>query len=135
MRFGHVDRTKETVLVELATTLGRLLTRDGNRVGAVLYDNAIERIVEPRGGRRQVLRLARDLLRPRRPTRQRPPTWAGCSAPALHTIRRRSLVFVLSDFISEPGWERPLGHARAAPRGGRDPAVGPARGRSCSTPG
>ena len=27
---------------------------------------------------------------------------------ALNTIRRRSLVFVISDFISEPGWERPL---------------------------
>jgi uncharacterized protein (DUF58 family) len=27
---------------------------------------------------------------------------------ALNTIRRRSLVFVISDFISEPGWEKPL---------------------------
>ncbi len=41
MRFGHVDRTKETVMVELAATLGRLLTRDGNRIGAVLYDNTV----------------------------------------------------------------------------------------------
>src|SRR6186713_695295 len=67
MRFGHVDRTKETVMVEMATTIGRLLTRDGNRVGAVLYDNTIERVVEPRGGRMQVLRLTRDLLRPPNP--------------------------------------------------------------------
>ena len=108
MRFGHVDRTKEVVLVELAATIGRLLTRDGNRVGAILYDNAVERVIEPRGGRRQVLRLTRDLLRP--------PTDAGTSTEldglfraGFHTIRRRSLVFVLSDFISEPGWERALG--------------------------
>jgi uncharacterized protein (DUF58 family) len=108
MRFGHVDRTKETVLVELAATLGRLLTRDGNRIGAVLYDNAIERIVEPRGGRRQVLRLARDLLES--PTVAGTPTALdGLFRAGLNTIRRRSLVFVLSDFISQPGWERGLG--------------------------
>jgi uncharacterized protein (DUF58 family) len=108
MRFGHVDRTKETVMVELAATIGRLLTRDGNRIGALLYDNTVERVVEPRGGRLQVLRLTRDLLRP--------PTLAG-AATALDglfragatTIRRRSLVLVLSDFVSEPGWERALG--------------------------
>jgi uncharacterized protein (DUF58 family) len=108
MRFGHVDRTKETVLVELAATLGRLLTRDGNRIGALLYDNTVERVVEPRGGRRQVLRLTRHLLET--------PKEAGAATDlsglfrvALHTARRRSLVFVLSDFISEPGWERTLG--------------------------
>lgn len=108
MAFGHVERTKAVVLVEFAATIARLLTRDGNRVGAVLYDNAIERIVEPRGGRRQVLRLTRDLLQP--------PMAAGAQTEltglfraGLHAIRRRSLVFVCSDFISDPGWERTLG--------------------------
>ncbi len=137
MRFGHVDRTKETAMVEMAATLGRLLTRDGNRIGAVLYDNTIERVVEPRGGRMQVLRLTRDLLRA--------PESAGAATDlgglfraGLQTMRRRSLVFVLSDFISEPGWERALGmlaqrHEVVArphlgqPRG----RTGRRRGRSC----
>ena len=26
----------------------------------------------------------------------------------LHSIKRRSLIFIISDFISEPGWDRPL---------------------------
>jgi uncharacterized protein (DUF58 family) len=108
MRFGHVDRTKETVMVEMATTIGRLLTRDGNRIGAVLYDNTIERVVEPRGGRMQVLRLARDLLRPPNPNGTSTDL-GGLFRAGLDTFRRRSLVFVLSDFISEPGWERMLG--------------------------
>jgi uncharacterized protein (DUF58 family) len=108
MRFGHVDRTKETVLVELAATLGRLLTRDGNRIGAVLYDNTVERVVEPRGGRRQVLRLTRSLLEPPVETREAT-NLNGLFRAAANTIRRRSLVFVLSDFVSEPGWERALG--------------------------
>src|SRR5438552_13035617 len=108
MTFGHIDRPKALVLTELVATLARLLTRDGNRVGAVLYDNAVERVLEPRSGRNQVLRLARDLLRP--------PTNAGTATDlsglfrfGLNTVRRRSLIFVISDFISEPGWERPLG--------------------------
>jgi uncharacterized protein (DUF58 family) len=108
MRFGHIERTKETVLIELAATIGRLLTRDGNRIGAVLYDNAIERVVEPRGGRQQVLRLTRDLLTPS-VAPGTPTALAGLFRAGHATIRRRSLVFVLSDFISEPGWERALG--------------------------
>ncbi len=32
----------------------------------------------------------------------------NCSMPGLNTFKRRSLVFVISDFISEAGWERPL---------------------------
>jgi len=108
MRFGHVDRTKEAVMIEMATTIGRLLTRDGNRIGAVLYDNTIERVVEPRGGRMQVLRLTRDLLRPPHPVGAATEL-GGLFRAGLDTIRRRSLVFVLSDFISEPGWERSLG--------------------------
>ena len=130
MRFGHVDRTKETVLVELAATLGRLLTRDGNRVGAVLYDNAIERVVEPRGGRQQVLRLARDLLQP--------PPDAGAATDleralpgrVSDTIRRRSLVFVLVRLHQRAGVGARAGDARAAPRGGRGPDLGPPRGRA-----
>ena len=123
------------MLTELAATLPGCSTRDGNRVGAVLYDNAVERIIEPRGGRNQVLRLARDLLRPPTGAGRGDRPRAGCSAPGCNTIRRRSLVFVVSDFISEPGWERPLGRARAAPRGRRDPALGHRARSSCPTPG
>src|SRR5690348_11243082 len=54
MSFGHVDRPKEIVLAELVVTLARLLTKGGNRVAAIMYNNAIDRIVEPRSGRNQV---------------------------------------------------------------------------------
>ena len=48
MSFGPTERPKETVLVEVATSLARVLTRAGNRVGAILYNNAVERMVPPR---------------------------------------------------------------------------------------
>ena len=83
MGFGPIDRPKELVLGELATILARLLTRGGNRVGAILFDNEIEETIPPRGSRNQVLALARSLLRPgptaaRRPARSR--TWPGRSS-------------------------------------------------------
>src|SRR3954451_8551492 len=57
MGFGPVERTKEQVLCELTATMAQLLVRGGNRVGAILYDNAVERVIPPRQGRSQVLLL------------------------------------------------------------------------------
>jgi uncharacterized protein (DUF58 family) len=102
------ERAKRTVLIDFVTTLARLLTRRGNRVGAVFYGAAVEHTIPAGSGRNQVLRLVRNLLdHPR--LASAPFTDLGPLFEAAHrTIKRRSLVIVVSDFISEPGWERPL---------------------------
>jgi uncharacterized protein (DUF58 family) len=88
--------------------LARLLTRHGNRVGAILYDNRVERVIPASGGRLHVLRLINDLLRQPR-LKAAPLTDLNVLIETgFHMIRRRSLVFVISDFISAPGWEKPL---------------------------
>src|SRR4051812_15908607 len=102
--FGAMDNLKRNVLIDFVTTFARLLTRHGNRVGAVFYSGQIERTVPARGGRNQVLRIVNDLLKqpqlPHAPfTDLAPMLQAG-----LHTIKQRSLVFIVSDFISVPGW-------------------------------
>jgi uncharacterized protein (DUF58 family) len=106
--FGSLQNLKRTVLIDFVTTLARLLTRHGNRVGAMFYGSQIERTIPARGGRIQVLRLVNDLLKqpplPRAPFTNLTPLIEG----GLHAIKRRSLVFIVSDFISVPGWERPL---------------------------
>jgi len=108
--FGTVQSLKRTVLIDFVATLARLLTRHGNRVGAMFASGGrrVERTIPARGGRIQVLRLVNDLLKhPRLPqapfTNLTPLLEAG-----LHSIKRRSLIFIISDFISAPGWERPL---------------------------
>jgi uncharacterized protein (DUF58 family) len=53
---------KRAILIDLVTTFARLLTRHGNRVGAVFYNSRIERTIPARGGRVHVLRLVNDLL-------------------------------------------------------------------------
>ena len=108
--FGTVDadREKRTVLVDFVTTLARLLTRRGNRVGALLYGDQVDQAIPPRGGRLQVLQIVNALL-------QRP-RLAGAPFTDLgslldtgrRVIKRRSLIFIISDFISVPGWERSL---------------------------
>ena len=107
MAYGRVDRPKELVLCELAATIARLLTRGGNRVGAILYDNEVESTMPPRSGRNQVLALTRDLLRPVR-ARGTVTDLSGLLDTALGMIRRRSLIVLVSDFITEPGWEQSL---------------------------
>jgi uncharacterized protein (DUF58 family) len=108
MSFGPVDRPKDLVLTELATTIARLLTRGGNRVGAILYSNVVDVAMAPLASRNQVLRLTRELLRPVTPSGT-VTNLDGLLKTASSTIKRRSLVIVISDFISEPGWERSLG--------------------------
>ena len=107
MAYGRADRPKELVLCELAATIARVLTRGGNRVGAILYDNEIESTMPPRSGRNQVLALTRDLLRPVR-ARGTVTDLSVLLDTALGMIRRRSLIVLISDFITEPGWERSL---------------------------
>lgn len=108
MDFGSLQSPKRVVLIDFVTTLARLLTRHGNRVGAMLYTSRIERTIPAMGGRIQVLRLVNDLLK--QPQLPKAPftNLAPLILSGLHAIRRRALVFIISDFISAPGWEGPL---------------------------
>ena len=110
MGFGPVQRTKELVLCEVAATIAQLFVRGGNRVGAIVYDNDRVRTIPPRQGRNQVLVLVDELLRPRSGPRRKGAVTdlRKLLDVAPRVIRRRSLVVLVSDFISEPGWERSL---------------------------
>jgi uncharacterized protein (DUF58 family) len=102
------ERLKRTVLVEFVTTLARVLTRHGNRVGAVFYGSRVERTIPARGGRVQVLRLINDLTTHPRQASAPFTDLAPLLEAGQRWIRGRSLVFVISDFISAPGWESSL---------------------------
>ena len=62
MGFGPVDRQKDLVLAEVATTLAHVLTRGGSRVGAIVMDTGVDLVIPPSSGRNQVLRIAKTLL-------------------------------------------------------------------------
>ncbi len=108
--FGSGERKKIDVLLEFVALIARVLTKRGNRVGALLYDGGAREVVTARGGREQVLLLMRRLMS-RKPLESSPPTDLGALlSSALDMIKRRSLVFLVSDFWSEPGWAKPLSY-------------------------
>ena len=113
--FGSGTRAKREVSAGFVGVLARLLTRHGNRVGALVYGHELEAVLPPRTGRRHVLQLLHAMERrdsaltesrakPHGTTRL-----AELLDSAAVLMKRRSTVFVVSDFLSEPGWEKPLG--------------------------
>ena len=108
----ETERVKRTVLVDFVATLARLMTRRGNRVGAIFLGDGVspEGIapIPARGGRDQVLHLIDSLLRQPRLDRAPATDLSPLLIAAQNTIKRRSLVFIVSDFLSVPGWDRPL---------------------------
>jgi uncharacterized protein (DUF58 family) len=108
--FGSNRFTKRAVAREFVGVLARLLTRHGNRVGALLYGNRVDTVLPARGGRVHVLELLQRMA-------ERPPEAAAGQTDlrelllaAQRTIKRRSTIFIVSDFISPTGWEKALGH-------------------------
>ena len=106
--FGSGEATKREVLTEFVAVLARLLTRQGNKVGAILTDGINLLVVPPRGGRQQVLHLISRIAQNPRLLRAPQTDLGAFLTRALGTIKRRSILFVISDFVSAPGWERGL---------------------------
>jgi len=108
--FGSSEVRKRNVSTEFVAVLARLLTRHGNRIGAILYGDRVDAVIPARGGRRQVLHLMASLGK-RAPTPKSSGTrLTDLLGAAIGIVPRRSLMFIVSDFVSEPGWERPLAH-------------------------
>lgn len=107
--FGSADTTKLAVSAGFVALLARVLTRGGNRVGAIGYGTRVDAVLPPRASRLQVLSLLRLMrARPRSEARGSGTALDELLHAAAGTIRRRSLVLVVSDFISRPGWEQAL---------------------------
>jgi len=109
MDFGSSEQRKRHVSAEFVAVLARMLTRHGNRVGAMLYGSGVDAVIPTRGGRHHVLHLLHTLqARPEVTDSHTPTRLHELLESAANLVRRRSTVFVVSDFISEPGWEKPL---------------------------
>jgi uncharacterized protein (DUF58 family) len=106
--FGSGEIRKRSVATDFVAVLARVLTRHGNRVGALLYGDRVDTVIPARSGRRHVLHLMNRMT-----SRPQLPRSAGTRLDdllhsAFQIVKRRSLVFVVSDFISAPGWAKPL---------------------------
>jgi uncharacterized protein (DUF58 family) len=110
--FGSLRRTKREYASEVAATLAFSAARSSDKVGLLLFTNEVELFLPPRKGRRHILRVLRELL-------FFEPRGKGTSISAglaflNHVLRRRSVVFLLTDFLHSFG----TGTSRA--QNGRD---------------
>ena len=111
--FGSNERTKLAVSEGFVSVLARLLTRHGNRVGALYYGpqsgGRPVAVLPPGVGRPHVLQLMAGMRQRPAKKSQKPTVLGDLLHNAEGLLRRRSLVFVISDFISAPGWADSLG--------------------------
>ncbi|MBI2319172.1 MAG: DUF58 domain-containing protein [Betaproteobacteria bacterium] len=112
--FGSGEVRKRSVSAEFVAVLARLLTRHGNRVGALFYGERVDTLIPARSGRRHVLHILHRMRARPEPTESRATNLEDFLRNAFRFIPRRSLVFLVSDFISVPGWTEAL--ARLAQR-------------------
>lgn len=104
-RFGSVARFKNELAAEVCAVMAFSALRNNDKAGLLIFTDEVERFVPPAKGRKHVLRVIRDVLyyEPRRTKTD--------IAAALHylnnVIRRRAVVFLLSDFMAE-NYEAPL---------------------------
>ncbi|WP_233233228.1 DUF58 domain-containing protein [Bordetella sp. LUAb4] len=109
--FGSGDIRKRALLSDFTGVMGRLLTGHGNRVGGMLYSGGSDvrpAVLPARTGRRHLLHLL-DRMHGTAAALRGETRLRDLLEHARGVLKRRSVVFVVSDFISEPGWEMPLG--------------------------
>lgn len=97
--FGTGTQTKRELVAELGATLAMSAIKNNDRVGLTLFTDEIEKSIPPRKGPRHVLRLIRELLYCQ-------PVGQGTDVRAAlehlhHTSKRRSVVFLVSDFLDK----------------------------------
>jgi uncharacterized protein (DUF58 family) len=110
--FGSIRRTKREFATEIAGTLANSAARSSDKVALLLFTDQVELFLPPRKGRRHILRLIREMLffEPK----HRGTNIPGALAFLNHVLHRRSIVFLLTDFLHS------FGAAAARPQTRRD---------------
>jgi uncharacterized protein (DUF58 family) len=103
--FGSQGQLKRDIAVEISAILAFSAMKNNDKVGALLFSDQIEQFIPPRKGRSHALRIVRELIsfEPGRPA-----TSIQTALEYLNRVlKKRSIVFVISDFMDE-GYETAL---------------------------
>ena len=99
-KFGSNTQSKRELAAEVASVLAFSAIRNRDKVGLLLFTDEVEHYVPPKKGRTHVLRVIRDILFT--PPRRRGTDVAAALDFCNDVLRRRAVVFVISDFIEPP---------------------------------
>lgn len=111
--FGSGDCSKREFAAEVAVTLAASAAKNGDKVALLLFTNQVELFLPPRKGRRQILRIARELIAFQ-------PANRATDVPAAltflnHILNRRAIVFLLTDFLHCLGESAAAGNSHESP--------------------
>ncbi len=110
--FGSQSQTKRMLATRFVGTMARLLGRRGNRIGAMLMtgtSSRVDNILPSRTGKAHLVQLLNLLLNTHTDAKAQATDLKVLLSTAKALIPQRSTIFIISDFISEPYWERALG--------------------------
>jgi uncharacterized protein (DUF58 family) len=103
--FGSAGHFKSEVAVEMCALLAFSAIKNNDRVGLIIFTDIVEKYIPPKKGKNHVLRLIRELLAF---TPQRRRTDIQKTLDFLNRVqKRRTVVFIISDFFAPP-FEKPL---------------------------
>lgn len=104
--YGSVSLSKREVAAETAAVLGFSALHNGDKVGLLVFANEPILFIPPGKGSRHLLRMIREILvaKPEQPGT----SVANACDFLVRMLRRKSLVFLVSDFFSDP-LEKPIG--------------------------
>ena len=112
--FGSGQTSKRQLACSVVTVLSKLLSQHGNRIGLMLFtgQDRAHSVVPARSGRRHLLHIVHQMLQAGQTSIHAKNVQTSALGPwlaqAQSVLKRRSAVFVVSDFISPPGWEKNL---------------------------
>ena len=100
--FGSQNQLKQEFGAEIASVLGFSAIKNNDKVGLILFSDDVEKYVVPKKGKSHVLRVIRELL-------YTSPKHNGTSIKnaldyLLKVAKRKSVVFIISDFIDDEYW-------------------------------
>jgi uncharacterized protein (DUF58 family) len=105
--FGTQQRLKRELITELGAVLSFSAATNNDKVGVIFFSDKVEKFIPPKKGRSHILRIIRELIA-LEPVQQQEGTQVGVALECLNNVlKKRTITFVLSDFISAP-YEKPL---------------------------
>ncbi|MBL4745433.1 MAG: DUF58 domain-containing protein [Flavobacteriaceae bacterium] len=95
--FGTATQFKRDTATEIGATLAFSATQNNDKVGLILFSDEIELFIPPKKGRSHVLRIIRELIE--HTPKSKKTDINGALKYLSNVIKKRAIVFVLSDFM------------------------------------
>jgi uncharacterized protein (DUF58 family) len=113
-RFGTTDHIKRETAAEIAAILAFNAVRNNDKAGAILFTDQVERYIPPKKGSAHVWRLIREIF-------TFEPVHSGTAIAAAveflaRVCRKRSVAFLVSDFLTENIDQQTILRIRSAAR-------------------